>query len=70
MMVIGQRTRIVEDTDGSGSQAIDLMQEDEEHGEHPVNQRRGPSKEAIEKFTDYCKCRVREERLRLMGGVQ
>ena len=52
-MVLGQRQRIVEDTDGSSSQTVDLTQEDDEMNEHPAAQRRGPSKEALEKFTDY-----------------
>ena len=56
-MVIGIRQRIVEDTDGSGSQAIDLTQDngDEDGGDAAPAKRRGPgpSKEAMEKFTDY-----------------
>lgn len=50
-MVIGIRQRIVEDTDGSSSQAADLSQDEDD--ETPTAKRRGPSKEAMEKFTDY-----------------
>ncbi|EKM57133.1 uncharacterized protein PHACADRAFT_142335 [Phanerochaete carnosa HHB-10118-sp] len=50
-MVIGIRQRIVEDTDGSSSQAADLSQDEDE--ETSAVKRRGPSKEAMEKFTDY-----------------
>lgn len=53
MVIIGQRQRIIEDTDGSGSQVMDLTQDDDLH--HVAN--RGPSKEATEKFTDYSKPR-------------
>ncbi|GJE93432.1 timeless-domain-containing protein [Phanerochaete sordida] len=56
-MVIGIRQRIVEDTDGSSSQAVDLTQDDgDEDGSYPAPAKRrgpGPSKEAVEKFTDY-----------------
>ena len=50
-MVLGIRQRIVEDTDGSSSQGINLTQGDEEETATP--KRRGLSKEAMEKFTDY-----------------
>lgn len=57
-MVIGIRQRIIEDTDGQSSKVIDLSNEDDEDGdaddaEHPAATLRGPSKEAIAKFTDY-----------------
>lgn len=55
-MVIGIRQRIVEQADG-GSKVIDLSHDDdddEEDVEHPAA-KPGPSKEAIERFTDYSK---------------
>lgn len=52
MVVIGQRQRIIEDTDGSSSQGADLTQDGDDM-DQPVAAKRGPSKEAIEKLSDY-----------------
>ena len=52
MTVIGQRQRIIEDTDGSSSQVVDLTQ-DGDDAEQLTVAKRGPSKEALEKFFDY-----------------
>lgn len=54
MMVIGQRQRIIEETDGSTSQS----QLDDVDGDDAVrdarNKLRQPSNEALAKFEDYC----------------
>lgn len=52
-MVIAQRKRIIEDTDGSGSNVIDLSQQDASDNEENPATKRGPSNAALEKMTDY-----------------
>ncbi len=56
MLVIGQRQRIVEETDGSSS--MHSLLGDNEDGDDGVREAgaklRGPSNEAITKFQDYC----------------
>ncbi|EMD36798.1 hypothetical protein CERSUDRAFT_105876 [Gelatoporia subvermispora B] len=53
MMAMGERQRIVEDTDGSSSRQSDDEDSDEESEDEAVKPSRGPSSEAIAKFTDY-----------------
>ncbi|THH00303.1 hypothetical protein EW026_g2191 [Hermanssonia centrifuga] len=52
IMVIGQRQRIIEDTDGSSSQQIDLISDNEDEAARALKLREA-SREAIAKFTDY-----------------
>ncbi len=56
-MVIGQRQRIIEDTDGSSSQQIDLISDDEDEAARALKLREA-SREAIAKFTDYSPYKV------------
>lgn len=51
-MVIGLRQRIIEATVGDPSDDIALSDDDGDE-ERRVKVRQGPSKEALEKFTDY-----------------
>lgn len=55
MLAIGQRQRIIEDTDGSSSKVIDVDSDGEQDDElADVTAKRGPSDEALAKMTDYC----------------
>ena len=55
MLAIGQRQRIIEDTDGSSSKVIDVDSDSEQDNElAAVTAKRGPSEEALAKMTDYC----------------
>ncbi|TFY67030.1 hypothetical protein EVJ58_g1892 [Rhodofomes roseus] len=54
MLAIGQRQRIIEDTDGSSSKVIDVDSDSEPENElAAVTANRGPSDEALAKMTDY-----------------
>ncbi|KAH9931521.1 timeless protein-domain-containing protein [Fomitopsis serialis] len=54
MLAMGQRQRIIEDTDGSSSNVIDVDSDDEHENElAAVTAKRGPSEEALAKITDY-----------------
>ena len=56
MMVIGQRQRIIEETDGSSSQTqLDDMQDDDDVRE-AASKLHQPSMEALSKFEDYREC--------------
>lgn len=56
MMTIGQRQRIVEETDGSSSQSqLDDM-DDDDAVRDAASKLRQPSNEALAKFEDYCEC--------------
>ena len=53
VMVIGLRQRIIEETDNSGSVAIELSDDDDGAEAKQAEPGKGPSKEALEKLTDY-----------------
>lgn len=54
-MVIGQRQRIIEETDGSTSQSqLDEMDGDDAAVRDATSKLRQASNEALAKFEDYC----------------
>ena len=61
MMVIGIKTRIIEDTDGSSSQAnnqedMEVGEVDEDEIRAKMAMRDAPSSDAMAKFQDYRTC--------------
>ena len=58
-LAIAQRLRIVEDTDGSSSQLPDGGDDDSADNLEDLTKARskGPSEEAVSKFTDFRMCR-------------
>lgn len=52
-MVIGQRQRIVEETDAKDKDTLDGDSDNDDNAGNAALDLTGPSKEALEKFTDY-----------------